>query len=237
MPIKLPVVHEPAQGSNHVRKVSGTAIPYHGSKIDTDVIIPARFLKMIDVARFGLHAFNDDRLDDDGKPKPDHPFNDSKYDGASILFVNDAFGSGSSREHAVWALRNNGITEEQLEAIDKEEHVDFSSFGIQAIVGESFAAIFESNCLANGIPAVTVPKDVVEKLMKVVEDNPETQFDLDVASKTLTYNGETVDVDISEGRKNSLLNGSWDTLGVLYANADKVRETLAKVPHFWDEIA
>ena len=116
-----------------VVKVTGTVIPMRGNDIDTDRIIPARYLKEITFARMGEYPFYDERFDSAGKPKA-HPFNDPKYRGASILFVNKNFGCGSSREHAPQALFR---------------------FGIHAIVGESFAAIFAGNCVVMGIPTVT----------------------------------------------------------------------------------
>src|ERR1041384_1620470 len=140
-----------------ITRVAGRAIVVRGNDIDTDRIIPARYLKEVTFARMGEYPFFDERFDPAGKQKP-HPFNDPRYKGASILFVNKNFGCGSSREHAPQALYR---------------------FGIHAIVGESFAAIFAGNCTMMGLPAVTVSHDDVELMMKMVEEVPQTRFALD----------------------------------------------------------
>src|ERR671922_337142 len=141
-----------------ITQVTGTAVPVRGNDIDTDRIIPARYLKEPTFARMGEYPFFDERFDSSGKPKP-HPFNEPKYKGASILFVNKNFGCGSSREHAPQALYR---------------------FGINAIVGESFAAIFAGNCTIMGVPAVTVSAADIETLMKTVENDSRTQFIVDI---------------------------------------------------------
>src|SRR5499433_3604072 len=151
-----------------ITKITGTAVPIKGNDIDTDRIIPARYLKEVTFARMGDYPFFDERFDASGKKK-DHPLNDPEYNGASVLFVNKNFGCGSSREHAPQALYR---------------------FGIQAIVGESFAAIFAGNCTIMGVPAVTVSAKEMEQLMKSVEDNPQTWFTVDIENKKITF-GET----------------------------------------------
>src|ERR1700745_2689343 len=145
-----------------ITQVSGTAVAIRGNDIDTDRIIPARYLKEVTFARMGSYPFFDERFDAEGKQKP-HPLNDVKHKGASILFVNKNFGCGSSREHAPQALYR---------------------FGIQAIVGESFAAIFAGNCTIMGVPTVTVSAKEIEQLMKSVEDNPPHEYAGDLASRT-----------------------------------------------------
>ena len=149
-------------------RISGRAVPIRGNDIDTDRIIPARYLKEITFARMGEFPFYDERFDAEGKPKP-HPFNDAKYKGASILLVNKNFGCGSSREHAPQAIYR---------------------FGIHAVVGESFAAIFAGNCVMLGMPAVTVASSDIELLMQLVESNPQLVLTLDLESKKLFYETE-----------------------------------------------
>lgn len=193
-----------------IPRVSGTAIPVRGNDIDTDRVIPARFMKEITFSRMGEFPFYDERFDAAGKPKP-HPFNDPRYKGASILFVNKNFGCGSSREHAPQALYR---------------------FGIQAVVGESFAAIFAGNCVMMGIPTVTVTSVEMEELMKLVESNPQSIFTLDLEAKTLFYEMERfVSVDIPESSRQALLEGSWDTTSMLRANLDKVKKVAVKLPY------
>src|SRR5512132_210905 len=141
-----------------VTKIAGTAVPIRGNDIDTDRVIPARYLKEVTFARMGDYPFFDERYDPAGKKK-DHPFNDPEYKGASLLFVNKNFGCGSSREHAPQALHR---------------------FGINAIVGESFAAIFQGNCTMMGVPTVTVSEQDIEQLMKRVEENPRIEYTVDL---------------------------------------------------------
>ncbi len=192
-----------------ITKISGTAVPIRGNDIDTDRIIPARYLKEVTFARMGEYPFFDERYDGSGKKK-DHPFNDPEYKGAAILFVNKNFGCGSSREHAPQALYR---------------------FGIQAIVGESFAAIFAGNCKIMGVPAVTVGAKEIEQLMKGVEDNPRTEYTVDLESKTISYDGQKIAVDLPETYRTALTTGSWDSTTLLRANLDQVKNTAAKLPY------
>ena len=192
-----------------ITKISGTAVPIHGNDIDTDRIIPARYLKEVTFARMGEYPFFDERFDAAGKKK-DHPFNDSEYKGASLLFVNKNFGCGSSREHAPQALYR---------------------FGIQAIVGESFAAIFAGNCTMMGVPAVVVGAKEIEQLMKSVEEDPRTEYSVDLESKTLSYGQQKIAIDLPETYRIALTAGSWDSTALLHANLDQVKKTAAKLPY------
>jgi 3-isopropylmalate/(R)-2-methylmalate dehydratase small subunit len=192
-----------------ITKISGTAVPIHGNDIDTDRIIPARYLKEVTFARMGEYPFFDERFDASGKKK-DHPFNDSEYKGASLLFVNKNFGCGSSREHAPQALYR---------------------FGIQAIVGESFAAIFAGNCTMMGVPAVVVGAKEIEQLMKSVEEDPRTEYSVDLESKTLRYGNQKIPIDLPETYRIALTAGSWDSTALLRANLDQVKKTASKLPY------
>ena len=192
-----------------ITEVSGTAVPIRGNDIDTDRIIPARYLKEVTFARMGEYPFFDERFDRSGRKK-DHPFNDPEYRGASLLFVNKNFGCGSSREHAPQALYR---------------------FGIKAIVGESFAAIFAGNCTMMGLPAVTAPAADIEQLIKSVTENPRTQYHLDLTKKLLTYRDQKVAIDLPETYRTALLTGSWDSTALLRANLDQVKTTAAKLPY------
>jgi 3-isopropylmalate/(R)-2-methylmalate dehydratase small subunit len=192
-----------------ITKISGTAVPIRGNDIDTDRIIPARYLKEVTFARMGEYPFFDERYDGSGKKK-DHPFNDPEYKGAAILFVNKNFGCGSSREHAPQALYR---------------------FGIQAIVGESFAAIFAGNCTIMGVPTVTVGAKEIEQLMKGVADNPRTEYTVDLESRTISYDGQKIAVDLPETYRTALTTGSWDSTTLLRANLDQVKNTAAKLPY------
>jgi 3-isopropylmalate/(R)-2-methylmalate dehydratase small subunit len=190
-------------------KISGTAVPIRGNDIDTDRIIPARYLKEVTFARMGEYPFFDERFDASGKKK-DHPFNDPEYKGASLLFVNKNFGCGSSREHAPQALYR---------------------FGIKAIVGESFAAIFAGNCTMMGLPAVVVGAKEIDQLMKSVEENPRTEYSVDLETKTLSYGNVKIAVDLPETYRTALTTGSWDSTALLRANLEQVKKTAAKLPY------
>ena len=190
-------------------KITGTAVPMRGNDIDTDRIIPARYLKEVTFARMGEYPFFDERYSADGKKK-DHPFNDPEYSGASVLFVNKNFGCGSSREHAPQALNR---------------------FGIKVIVGESFAAIFAGNCTMMGVPTVTVGEKDIQQLMKSVEENPKTEYVINLESKTLVYGDVIIAIDLPETYRTALITGSWDSTALLRANLDQVKRTAAKLPY------
>jgi 3-isopropylmalate/(R)-2-methylmalate dehydratase small subunit len=192
-----------------ITHVSGRAVPIRGNDIDTDRIIPARYLKEPTFARMGEYPFFDERFDSSGKKK-DHPFNDPEYKGASILFVNKNFGCGSSREHAPQALYR---------------------FGIKAVVGESFAAIFAGNCTMMGLPAVAVSAREIEQLMKSVEDNPRTEYTVDLETKSISYGNQEIAIDLPETYRTALTKGFWDSTALLRANLEQVRKTAAKLPY------
>jgi 3-isopropylmalate/(R)-2-methylmalate dehydratase small subunit len=192
-----------------ITKVTGTAVHIRGNDIDTDRIIPARYLKEVTFARMGEYPFFDERFHESGKKK-DHPLNDPEYKGAAILFVNKNFGCGSSREHAPQALFR---------------------FGIKAIVGESFAAIFAGNCTIMGVPTVTVSAKHMEQLMQSVEENPRTQYTIDLESKILGYDDHKTAIDLPETYRNALTTGSWDSTNLLRANLEQVRKTASKLPY------
>lgn len=192
-----------------ITAISGTAVPIRGNDIDTDRIIPARYLKEPTFARMGDYPFFDERFDPSGKKK-DHPLNDPEYRGASILFVNKNFGCGSSREHAPQSLYR---------------------FGIKAIVGESFAAIFAGNCTMMGLPAVVVGAKEIDQLIKSVEENPRTDYTVDLEKKTISYGNQKLTFDMPETYRTGLTQGYWDSTALLRANLDQVKLTAAKLPY------
>ncbi|MGE5647933.1 MAG: 3-isopropylmalate dehydratase small subunit [Acidobacteriota bacterium] len=166
-------------------------VPLAVDNIDTDQIIPARFLKTISKTGLGDQLFNDWRYDAEGKPNPDFILNQPRGKGAEILLAGDNFGCGSSREHAPWAL---------------------TQFGFRAVVSTSFADIFRQNALKNSLVPVIVPADVHAELFKLPEDAKVT---IDLASQTLTLpNGRKVEFPIDPFSKHCLLNGI-DELGYI----------------------
>jgi 3-isopropylmalate/(R)-2-methylmalate dehydratase small subunit len=194
--------------------VLGRGVPVPGDDIDTDRIIPARFMKTISFEELGGFVFHDERFDGKGNPK-EHPFNDPRFRGATVLLSNRNFGCGSSREHAPQSLMR---------------------WGIRVLVGESFAEIFSGNCTAMGLPAVRISHADVQRLMERVDRNPESEIRIDLEAKTVRISGvgetdETFFLDMPEGDRQSLLSGDWDTTSVLLAHRDAIRQTAARLPY------
>ena len=194
-----------------VEVASGTGVPVRGNDIDTDQIIPARYLKAITFDGLGEYAFYDQRFENG--EETDHPFNNERYQGASILVVNANFGCGSSREHAPQAL---------------------DRWGIDAIVGESFAEIFAGNCLALGIPTVTAPVQDINQLQDHVEEYPETEIAVDVANETVSYGERLLEGTVDTAQRTALLEGVWDTTELLKSNRKAIFETARSLPYIED---
>ncbi|HEY9668068.1 MAG TPA: 3-isopropylmalate dehydratase small subunit, partial [Coleofasciculaceae cyanobacterium] len=190
--------------------VSGKGIPLVGNDIDTDRIIPARFLRCVTFDGLGEQAFADDRA----HLKGEHPFDQPQYQGANILVVNGNFGCGSSREHAPQAL---------------------SKWGIQAILGESFAEIFFGNCVAIGIPCLRASAETVQQLQTLLQENPHASITVDLEEMQVRCGDFQASVSMSEGPRQMLTTGTWDTCGQLIAQIDSIRATVAKLPYLnWD---
>lgn len=196
-----------------VTQVAGKAVPVRGDDIDTDRIIPARFMAEITFRNMGKYAFYDARFGHDGKEK-NHAFNDPRFSGASLMVVNRNFGCGSSREHAPQSLMR---------------------FGIKAIIGESFAEIFAGNCHLLGVPCVSADKEDIAALQDFLEkEDADALVNLNLEEKTVSYADESFDVSIAEGRRRNMLEGSWDTLGMLVSALPQTREKAAKLPYIGD---
>jgi 3-isopropylmalate/(R)-2-methylmalate dehydratase small subunit len=192
-----------------ITSVTGTAIVTRGNDIDTDRIIPARYLREITFARMGEYAFFDDRLDSQGNQRS-HPFNDPRFRNASILVVNENFGCGSSREHAPQALMR---------------------WGIKAIVGESFADIFSGNCGMLGVPTLLLAKADVERLMDFIEEVPDTEVLVDLERKVVKYDGVEIQAKMNESMRDSLTKGTWDTTSLMLEAKDEIRRTASALPY------
>jgi 3-isopropylmalate/(R)-2-methylmalate dehydratase small subunit len=187
------------------RQITGRGLPLPGNDIDTDRIIPARFLKAVTFAGLGTHAFEDARKQD-----PEHPFNLPAYEGASILVTGLNFGCGSSREHAPAALQD---------------------WGIRAIVGGSFAEIFFGNCVANGIPCLTATMDEIAGLQKTIGTDPQQLITVDVERQEVRCAGRTIAARIPEGAGKALTSGAWSATGVLLQAGDAIEATARRLPY------
>jgi 3-isopropylmalate/(R)-2-methylmalate dehydratase small subunit len=187
------------------RQIAGRGIPVHGNDIDTDRIIPARFLKAVTFAGLGEHAFEDAR-----KADPEHPFNQTAFQGASVLVVGQNFGCGSSREHAPQALLD---------------------WGIKALVGGSFGEIFFGNCITNGMPCLTAAPADIEWLQREVGRRPGESVTVDVERQEVRFAGRTIKAAIPAGSRNLLIDGSWNTTGVLLEAGDAIEATANRLPY------
>ena len=188
-----------------ITKINGNCITLIGDDIDTDRIIPARFLKCVNFDSLGDSVFEDDRKDLNGK----HPFDLDSNKGASILIVNSNFGCGSSREHAPQALMR---------------------WGIQAIIGESYAEIFYSNCLAIGIPCFTQGKEIIKKIQEEAQKNT-LSFEIDIANMKALSNRLEVDLSIKESSQKMFLSGDWDATSILLNNNSLIKSKIDDLPY------
>ncbi len=192
-----------------IKTVKGRIMPILGDDIDTDRIIPARYLKCVTFDGIGEFAFYDERFNNDGTPK-NHPMNDPKFKGANILLSGNNFGCGSSREHAPQSIKRAGF---------------------DAIIAESFAEIFFGNSLTLGIVCATLPREKILEIADIVEKTPTTEVSLDLESKQLTVGDKVYNIDIKESARKAFLDGTYDSLGELLKNIDKVKEFEKGLPY------
>tara|TARA_Y100001968_G_scaffold230253_1_gene213069 strand:+ start:101 stop:721 length:621 start_codon:yes stop_codon:yes gene_type:complete len=189
-----------------IKSIKGRGLIINGDDIDTDRIIPARFLKCVSFSALGNQVFADDRKELKGK----HPFDLDNNKGANILIVNDNFGCGSSREHAPQALMR---------------------WGIRLIIGESFAEIFFGNCLALGIPCLTSSKKEIIKLQKLVNSNHKEIWDFNMKNLSISNQKETIKLNIEEGAFNMLYSGKWDATSQLLDEEDRIKNKFINLPY------
>lgn len=192
-------------------ELHGLVVPLDRPNVDTDAIIPKQFLKSIKRSGFGPNLFDEWRYLDVGEPgqdcagrprNPDFSLNQPRYAGASVLLARENFGCGSSREHAVWALED---------------------YGIRCVIAPSFADIFFSNCGKNGVLAIRLPAETVDRLFRAVEATPGYQLFVNLPGQTIaTPDGEVIDFDIDAFRKECLVNG-WDDIGLTLRHAGDIR--------------
>lgn len=188
-----------------ITQIAGTGVPLLLDDIDTDRIIPARYLRCVTFDGLGEHVFEDDRKQD-----AQHPFDNPNFRGGVVLVAGRNFGCGSSREHAPQALMR---------------------WGIKAVVAESFAEIFFGNCTTLGIPCVSASRGDLEKLAKKAAANPHAKIEIDLEQKIVRCEEISAPITILESARSSLTSGNWDFLGQLLDGADAVKKAAAKIPY------
>jgi len=193
-----------------IKQVTGKGVYVPGDDIDTDRIIPARFMKCVTFDGLGEYMFYDVRHDPEGN-KREHNLNDPRFAKASIIISGNNFGCGSSREHAPQAI---------------------AKAGFNAVIAEGYAEIFFGNSTQLGIPCVTVTAADRATLAAAVEANPEIEITVDVDALEVRYGSDSVPCTLREANRDALLNGRWDPIGDLLAGADEVAATAAKLPYF-----
>ncbi|MBW2390422.1 MAG: 3-isopropylmalate dehydratase small subunit [Deltaproteobacteria bacterium] len=189
-----------------IDKVVGSACVLRGDDVDTDRIIPARFMKEVTFETMGDHLFEDARE----AAKGNHPIDNDAYAGAQILVVGKNFGCGSSREHAPQALMR---------------------FGFNGFIGGSFAEIFAGNCTAMGLVCVTLPEAELAQLMDSVELDPRQEVTIDLDARTISYRGGTLPAGVADGTRIQLLEGTWDAMGLLLDAGEQIEATGNALPY------
>lgn len=192
-----------------IQEVTGNAVPVVGADIDTDRIIPARFLKCVTFDDLAEGLFYDERFEQDGSSK-NHPIDDPSYEGATIMVVGPNFGCGSSREHAPQSIRRSGF---------------------RAIVGVSFAEIFFGNSTNLGMPCVSLTLKDNETLTELVKTNPSQKLTINLLAQTVTFGDAVFPISMPEGARDALANGKWDTIGELASNTAAIDATAASLPY------
>jgi 3-isopropylmalate/(R)-2-methylmalate dehydratase small subunit len=189
-----------------VERIAGRGCVLRGNDIDTDRVIPARYLRSITFDGLGEHAFEDDRI----QAKGNHPLDDDRFAGSSILIVGENFGCGSSREHAPQSLMR---------------------FGFDAFIGASFAEIFAGNCTALGLPCVTLEAADLAALMDSVELDPGQDLVIDLEARTVSSRAGTMPAGIRDGTRQQLLEGSWNATSVLLEAGDAIEAAAERLPY------
>ena len=192
-----------------ISSVSGKGVYVPGSDIDTDRIIPARFMKCVTFDGLGEYLFYDVRHQEDGTPK-EHPLNDTKHDGASILITGVNFGCGSSREHAPQALHKAGI---------------------RAVIAQSFAEIFFGNCATLGMPCVTATAEDIEKLASAVAADPEVEIKIDIENNRVFFGDDNFTIHVADTARDSFLSARWDPIAELLEAKSQIEATAGSLAY------
>ena len=189
-----------------ITHVSGRGIPLRGNDIDTDRIMPARYLRVVSFEGLEQHLFEDDRKTN----RAQHPFSDMRYTGASILVVNENFGCGSSREHAPQGIARAGF---------------------RAVIGESFSEIFQGNAAVIGLPCFVAEHDAVAQLQTLVERTPEVNITADVASGAITAGTLRFDASLPSALRDAFVSGQWNPTAMLLDRFEEVRAVAGRLPY------
>ncbi|MDF3058494.1 MAG: leuD [Rariglobus sp.] len=193
-----------------ITSVTGRAVNVPGNDIDTDRIIPARFMKCVTFDGLGEFLFFDVRKDTTTGENTNHPLNDPRFKGATILLSGANFGCGSSREHAPQAI---------------------AKYGFKAIIAENFAEIFFGNSTTLGMPCVTAAREDIAKIAAAIEANPQTEVTIDLEKLEVRFAGQSVKIAQRESARDALVNGRWDAIGELIDGLPDVKQTAAKLPY------
>lgn len=193
-----------------ISSITGRGVCVPGNDIDTDRIIPARFMKCVTFDGLGEFLFNDVRKDPKTGATTDHPLNQPRYQGATILLSGANFGCGSSREHAPQAIQK---------------------YGFKAVIAESYAEIFFGNSTTLGMPCVTATREDIAKIAAAVDRNPQTELVIDLVKLEARFAGQTVRIAQRESARDALVNGRWDAIGELLDGVSAVKETAKKLPY------
>jgi 3-isopropylmalate/(R)-2-methylmalate dehydratase small subunit len=199
--------------TERITRIAGRAVALRGDNIDTDRIIPARFLRSVSFEGLEQHLFADDRAQADAVAPQSHPFSNPRFAGASVLLVNANFGCGSSREHAPQAIRRRGI---------------------RVVVGQSFSEIFFGNSVALGLPCVSVSAGEADELMRRAEADPSLEIAIDLEALTVTAGDYRASVSLPAAAREAFLDGSWDATGLLLDGYEEVERVATRLPYISD---
>lgn len=194
---------------SEIKRIKGTAVPVYGNDIDTDRIIPARFLRCVSFDGLGEHAFEDDRAGEKSKGRV-HPFDDERFQGAKVLVANSNFGCGSSREHAPQAIYR---------------------WGVRAIVAVSYSEIFYGNTVAMGLPCVHVSLEDSQAIQALVDANPKAEVEVDLEANAVRVAGKSFVATVPEGPRKQFLTGGWDATSELLKDFEDIRAVAKKLPY------
>lgn len=192
-----------------ISQIAGTGVYVPGDDVDTDRIIPARYMKCVTFDGLGEFLFRDERFDADGNPKP-HPLNDPKHQGATILLGGRNFGCGSSREHAPQALYRHGI---------------------RAVLAESFAEIFFGNSITLGMPCLVMDGRDIRSLAALIDEAPSAEINIDIAGGKVHMADVSFPATLPDHAREALVNGRWDAIADLLEGLEEVRGTASKLPY------